>query len=100
MFKKTREPRKELESCRRKIDVIDDKLIKLLNDRVRLVKIVGEIKKKNNMEINQPEREKEVIERIKNQSKLLKSRSIEAIWREIIKNCKIIEGNGIPENYY
>ncbi len=46
MFKKRREPRKELESCRRKIDLIDDKLIKLLNDRVRLVRIVGELKKR------------------------------------------------------
>ena len=98
MFKKRSDPKMELELYRRKIDKIDNKLIKLLNDRVRLVKIVGEIKKKNNIEITQPQREKEIIERMKNRSKLLKNGSIEVIWREIIKTCKIIQDNGTPDN--
>lgn len=98
MFKKNKGFQKKLELYRRKIDRIDNEIVKLLNERVKLVKFIGEIKKKNNMEINQPEREEAVIERMKNRSKLLKSASVEAIWREIIKSCKIIQSNGIPEN--
>ncbi|MFW9828935.1 MAG: chorismate mutase [Candidatus Thorarchaeota archaeon] len=98
MFKKRSDPKKELELYRRKIDKIDNKLVKLLNERVRLVKIVGEIKKKNNIEISQPQREKEVIERMKSRSKLLKNGSIEVIWREIIKACKVFQANGISDN--
>lgn len=83
--------KKELEGCRKNIDKIDTKMIKLLNKRGKLVQNIGKIKKKLNMDISQLERERQVIERMTLKSKILKNASVESIWREIIKACKLIQ---------
>jgi len=83
--------KKELEGYRKEIDNIDTKIIKLLNKRGKLVQNIGKIKKKLNMDISQLERENQVIERMTNKSKILKDGSVESIWKEIIKACKLIQ---------
>ena len=67
----------ELRLYREKIDKVDDKLIKLLNKRGRLVQKIGKIKDKTKIDTYQPEREKEIIERIKTKSNLLKNIGLE-----------------------
>ena len=52
----------ELNLLRKKIDEIDDKLLILLKERLAVSKKIGEIKKRNNMPIYDPEREQEIIE--------------------------------------
>ena len=81
----------ELRVYRKEIDKVDNKLIKLLNERGRIVQKIGKIKKQVNLDIYQPEREKKIIERIKSKSKILKNTSVENIWREIINACKVIQ---------
>jgi chorismate mutase len=83
--------KKKLDSYRKEIEKVDNKIIELLDQRGKLVKSIGIIKKKNKMVIYQPEREKEIIERMKFKSKILTDRSIESIWREIIKACKLLQ---------
>ena len=46
-----------LDSIREQIDTLDTELLKLLNERADLVHQVGEIKKKDGIEIYAPERE-------------------------------------------
>jgi len=43
------------------------------------------------MDISQLERERQVIERMTIKSKILKNVSVESIWKEIIKACKLIQ---------
>jgi chorismate mutase len=83
--------KKELEGYRKDIDKIDTKIITLLNERGKLVLNIGKIKKKLNMDISQLERERQVIERMTIKSKILKNVSVESIWKEIIKACKLIQ---------
>lgn len=82
---------KALGHLRKKVDEIDNKVINLLNDRGKIVHEIGIIKKKINLSIFQPEREKEIIQRMKMRSMILKNVSIEAIWREIFDACKLIQ---------
>ncbi|MFX0141081.1 MAG: prephenate dehydratase [Candidatus Hodarchaeota archaeon] len=83
----------DLNNYRKKIDDLDDKIIDLLNRRTEIVKIIGEIKKKKKIKIYQPNREDQIIERIKQKSTLLKPESIEAIWKEIMGASKFIQGS-------
>lgn len=82
----------KLEELRKEINGIDDNLIELLNKRGEIVKNIGEFKKQLSMEVHQPQREKEVIERIKEKSTIFGSESIEAIWKEIMSAAKLIQG--------
>ena len=73
-----------LEELRKGIDKLDNQLIKLLNERMELVKKVGEYKRSSKASIYRPEREKAIIDRLVSQSKGLLSRSaIEALFLEI-----------------
>ena len=50
-----------LDDIRKKIDDLDSKLLELLNQRADLVHEVGEIKKKDGIEIYAPEREESLL---------------------------------------
>jgi chorismate mutase/prephenate dehydratase len=82
----------KIEEVRKEIDEIDDNLIDLLNKRGNIAIIIGNLKKELNLEIFQPEREKEVIERLKHKSTIFRKEAIEAIWKEIISASKSIQG--------
>jgi|SRR5579864_9086776 len=53
---------KAMEEWRRKIDEIDRQLIALLNERSKCALEIGKLKRRNNIAIYQPEREREVLE--------------------------------------
>ena len=89
----------DLEKFRKKIDEIDTELLDLLNKRGEFVKEIGEYKKKNKMEIYQPNREKEVIERLQKSTTILNPNSIKSIWKEIMGACKVIEGSIVKVGY-
>ncbi|MFW9825589.1 MAG: prephenate dehydratase [Candidatus Thorarchaeota archaeon] len=83
---------KELSKLREEVDKIDDELIDLLNKRGKNVIKIGELKNKLNLKVFQPQREKVIIERLKNKSTIFKGSSIEAIWEEIMSASKLIQG--------
>ncbi len=84
-----------LSDIRRKIDTLDDQLLKLLNERADLVHEVGVVKKAEGTEIYAPEREDQVFRSIidKNQSLggRLPERSVRAIYREIMSASLALE---------
>jgi len=82
----------ELEKYRNEIDIIDLKIIKLVEKRTDIAIKIGKIKKIHNLKLFQPQREKEIIEALQAKSKILDPNSIEAIWKEIIKCCRIVQG--------
>jgi chorismate mutase len=57
-------PPPELEVLRRAIDEVDGQLLALLSERVRLVLLVGDYKRKNGLAIYDPERERSLLERL------------------------------------
>lgn len=83
---------KELVVIRNKIDKIDDGIINLLNKRGILAQKIGNLKKKENNDIQYPQREKEVIKRMTKKSEILNPMNIEKIWKEIMKACRLIQG--------
>ena len=54
-----------LEEMRRDIDRIDEVLVRLLNERARCACEIGKLKKTQNVEIYQPDREKQVLEHVR-----------------------------------
>lgn len=86
---------KTLEKLREKIDQIDNKLIDIVNERMEIIKEVGEFKKTSNSAIYRPEREQSIIDRLyKNHQGHLNRAAIEAIFMEIFAISRNLE---LPE---
>jgi chorismate mutase/prephenate dehydratase len=80
---------KNLKEKRKEIDLIDQKLLTLLNQRLRIVLEIGKIKKEMGKKIYDPVREKEVLERLKRKNKgLLKEEDLKKIFTTIMKVCR------------
>ena len=81
-----------LAPLRAQIDELDRKIVDLLNQRAAVVVQVGKVKQQNNTPIYQPDREKEVIEKVRklNQGPL-SNRCVEAVYRELISGSISLE---------
>lgn len=82
----------ELLRIRDQIDQVDLDILNLINRRARLAQEVGEIKKVHGGVVFRPEREAQVIDRLKsiNQGPLRKD-SLAPIWREVMSACRSLE---------
>ena len=85
----------DLPEIRRKIDAVDEQIIRLLNERADLVHEVGVLKKAQGQPIYAPEREEQVFRALAAKARELKSRlpekSIRAIYREIMSAALALE---------
>jgi len=78
-----------LRNGRRKIDLIDKKLLSLLNQRLRIALELGKIKKEMGGKTYDPRREKEILERLRLRNKgPLKEKDLEKIFKTIISVCR------------
>ena len=84
-----------LPEIRKKIDVLDDQLLRLLNDRADLVHEVGVVKKADGTEIYAPEREEALLRALSTKNTDLKGRlpekAVRAIYREIMSASLALE---------
>ncbi|WP_411682073.1 chorismate mutase [Clostridium thailandense] len=80
----------ELNSLRKKIDIIDEEIVRLFEERMDIVQRVAEYKKKNSMEILNSKRESEVIE---TQLNNLRNKSIKKETEEFLKYIMYISRN-------
>jgi chorismate mutase len=79
----------KLKTKRKVLDFIDQKLLTLLNHRLRIALEIGKIKKEMGKKIYDPKREKEVLERLKRKNKgLLKEEDLKKIFTTIIQVCR------------
>lgn len=89
---------KTLQECREAIDAIDNQILELLNNRMKVVERVGEIKNDTGAAIYRPEREKAIINRLaelsEQQGGLLNYNAIEAIFLEVFAVSRNLE---LPE---
>ncbi len=81
-----------IEELRNQINALDNQLVKLLNERARIVVEIGKLKKQIGGQIYSPEREKEVFTRIAevNQGPL-PDKCLIAIWRELMSGSFVLE---------
>jgi chorismate mutase / prephenate dehydratase len=81
-----------LEELRKKIDELDHQLVKLLNERARVVVEIGKLKNKADKPVYAPDREKEVLARIVEANEgPLPDRCLTAIWRELMSGSFVLE---------
>jgi chorismate mutase/prephenate dehydratase len=75
----------DLSHLRKRIDALDARIIELLNDRAAITLSIGREKIKNKKPIYAPDREQDVLKRIKGlNSGPIKNEAVEAIYREIM----------------
>jgi chorismate mutase/prephenate dehydratase len=81
-----------LEELRKKIDELDFQLVKLLNERARVVVEIGKLKNKTDRPVYAPDREKDVFARIiKANEGPLPDKCLTAIWRELMSGSFVLE---------
>ncbi len=83
----------EIEDLRKGIDKIDNKIIELIKERLSLVSEVADYKKKNNIPVEDSEREKQII---KSKKKLAEEFNInveliEKIIHELLEESRNIQ---------
>ncbi len=87
-----------LKKLRQDIDRIDDRLLELYNERLRVVKRVGEFKNQTKAPIYRPEREQEILNRLKAKNSkeggLLTNEAIDALFLELFAVARNYE---LPE---
>ncbi|MEN3034266.1 MAG: prephenate dehydratase [Aquificaceae bacterium] len=86
----------ELSKLRGQIDEIDLQILRLLNERAKIARQIGEIKKSMGLEIHSPEREQEVLKRLSRlNSELFKeafpTEALRYVYREIMSACLSLE---------
>ena len=80
-----------LQDLRQEINRIDGDIVRLIDERARVVRQVGELKKHSGAPVFRPERENVVLKRAADASKELPAASVHAIFREILSSCRALE---------
>jgi len=85
----------EIETLRQKLDLIEDKLISLLNERVEYVLEIGRIKRAQGLPITDPKREEAILNRVaqKNQGPM-SDEFVKEIFKKIIEESIKMESRG------
>lgn len=81
-----------LDKLRKQIDYIDEKIVVLLNQRVKFIIDIGKIKRKLGRDIYSPDREYKIFKKLSQSSKgPLTKDGLEAIYREIMSSSRALE---------
>ena len=86
-----------LEDLRRRIDEADVKIVKFIGERIKLAEEIGRGKKKQGKQIEDKEREQQVLEHVKKiaREENLSQEDIENIYQQIVTASKRIQGAGV-----
>ena len=78
---------------REKVDVVDDQILRIIRERVKICQAIGEFKKQQGKPIQDISREIEVFKRVKERAELYKLDPIriERIFREIVNMCSSVQ---------
>src|SRR6266404_7022851 len=81
-----------LDKLRSQIDALDAQIVELLNARAQIVVQVGKIKQSTNAPIYAPDREKAVLEKVRQLNKgPLADRCLDAVYRELMSGSFALE---------
>lgn len=81
-----------IKSFREKIEILDEEILRLLNERATIVQEVGNVKAEINMDSYTPQREEEILQRLRlKNTGPFPERAIPAVFREVISACRSLE---------
>jgi chorismate mutase len=83
---------KSLEDCRQRIDVLDRRILALLNERTRIVEEIGRIKRRLNLPIYEPRREDEVYANVTSHNGgPLSAEAVRRVFERIIDEMRTVQ---------
>jgi chorismate mutase len=89
----------DLDGWRKRIDEIDQRLLKLLNERSQCAVEIGHLKKKSNMPAWQPDRESEILRNVvKSNPGPLDDAAIRRLFERIIDEARALERHSMENN--
>jgi chorismate mutase/prephenate dehydratase len=84
--------KEKIQSLRKKIEAVDDQILKLLNRRALIVQEIGKVKSEMKMDYYSPRREEEILRRLEAKSSdAFPKWAIPSVFREIISACRALE---------
>ena len=87
-----KEARAGLYDCRSRIDVVDRRIVALLNERTRIVEQIGKIKGHTQMPIYEPKREEQVFANVMDSNPgPLASEAVKRIFERIIDEMRVVQ---------
>jgi chorismate mutase len=85
----------EISDWRRKIDDLDEQIVRLISERAAAAQAIGEIKQKANLPIYEPRREQEVFEHVRSKNKgPLNDVEMQDIFERIIDVMRGVQRHG------
>lgn len=82
----------KLAECRRNIDRIDVQVLALLNERARVVEIIGAVKREQSLPVYEPKREDEVYKNVlENNHGPLTSDAVRRIFERVIDEMRTLQ---------
>ena len=81
----------KIEELREKINSLDDRIIKLLEERFSISKEIGKIKFNSESTILDKNREREIINRLDMNTKIISKESVDMIYQNIFKVSREIQ---------
>jgi len=83
----------DLQKLRKKIDELDEHILRLLGERSEICRSIGLLKRENGFPITDPARETEVYTNIREKAPdfALDADQVEAIYRQIVNMCSSIQ---------
>jgi chorismate mutase len=90
---------KNIEDWRRRIDEIDEQLVKLLNERSQCAMEIGHIKQAANLPLYQPDREKQVLANAAGYNRgPLPDTAIMRLFERILDEARSVERHAMKPN--
>ncbi len=84
--------KERLAECRKQIDVLDVKILALLNERTRVVEEIGRIKQNLSLPIYEPKREDEVFRNVTTHNGgPLSAEAVKRVFERIIDEMRTIQ---------
>lgn len=91
------DPPLPLEEWRRRIDRLDARLVRLLNERAACAQAIAREKRRRGLEVPDPAREAQVLERVCRLNEgPLSDGALERIFRAVIAEMRALEGRHTP----
>mgnify|MGYP001476281327 CR=1 FL=1 len=82
----------ELAKLRKRVDEVDDQILKALSERAKICKDIGDVKKQQGLAVRDASRESEVYRIKKKSAKFaLDPAQVEAVYREIVNMCSAVQ---------
>jgi chorismate mutase len=93
------EAKSALSDCRGRIDVVDRRIVALINERTRIVEEIGRIKSQMEMPIYEPKREDEVFANaIASSQGPLPPEAVKRIFERIIDEMRVVQKTKMEKN--